>query len=333
MTRLQVDEPKREAEPTETAEDVFSGEAIVLEKQQAADGVCVLALGAIGGALPAWTPGSHVDIYIDGLPTRQYSLCGDPSDRRRYRLGVLRNPIGGATSNYIHDRLEVGDHVRLGGPRNHFELVPSRRYIFVAGGIGITPLLPMIAQAEASGSEWRLAYGGRTRASMAFLHELDQYGTKVSFFPEDETGLLDLASILVGPDSETAIYCCGPEPLLAAIESECSKWPAGALRTERFAPTATDEAPPNKSFEVDLAASGMTVVVPADKSILDAVRGAGVQIESSCREGICGTCEVQVVEGLPDHRDFVLDVEERNANDCMMVCVSRSLLPRLVLDL
>jgi ferredoxin len=176
-------------------------------------------------------------------------------------------------------------------------------------------------------------YGGRQRASMAFLDELSAYGDRVTVWPQDESGLIDLPSLLGTPKPETLVYCCGPEPLLAAVEAQCAQWPKGSLHVERFVPKPLTEPVLAEAFEVHLAASDMTLTVPVDRSILSVVEEAGVGVLSSCGEGTCGTCEVAVVEGIPDHRDSVLDAEQREAGDCMMICVSRSSTPRLVLNL
>jgi ferredoxin-NADP reductase len=309
-------------------------EARVVTKREVADGVVALTLrGADDRPLPAWEAGAHVDLVLDGAPTRQYSLCGDPADHTAYRLGVLRDPDGRGSSRFVHDRLAVGDALRVRGPRNNFPLAASRRYLFLAGGIGITPLLPMIRAAEAAGADWRLVYGGRRRASMAFLDELAQYGDRVSVRPQDETGLLDLDGLLGTPEPDTLVYCCGPEALLAAVEQRCAGWPRGSLHVERFAPRPQDAAAPNEAFEVVLRRSELTLPVPPARSILSVVEEAGVGVLSSCAEGTCGTCETAVIEGTPDHRDSVLSEEEREANDCMMICVSRARGERLVLDL
>jgi ferredoxin-NADP reductase len=283
--------------------------------------------------LPRWAPGAHVDLILDGAPTRQYSLCGDPADHHLWRLGILRDADGGGGSRFVHDQLRPGDTVRVRGPRNNFALADSARYLFIAGGIGITPVLPMIAVAQAAGAGWQLLYGGRQRASMAFLGELARYGDRVTVAPHDETGLLDLDTLLCTPQPDTLVYCCGPEPLLAAVEQRCRAWPARSLHVERFsakpltAPVRTD------AFEVELAASELTLTIPPDRSILEVVEEAGVGVLSSCAEGTCGTCETAVLDGLPDHRDSVLTEEERQAGDCMMICISRSCTARLVLDL
>jgi ferredoxin-NADP reductase len=283
--------------------------------------------------MPEWTPGAHVDLLIDGVETRQYSLCGDPRDRGSWRLGILRDPQGRGSSLHVHDVLDAGDAVRARGPRNHFELVEAPRYLFIAGGIGITPLLPMVAAADAAGADWRLVYGGRSRSSMAFLDELSAYGPRVEIRPQDEVGLLDLEALLGEPEAETSVYCCGPEPLLEAVEALAARWPAHALHVERFDPKPVEAPAATESVEVVLAKSGGSLIVEPDQSILEVVQGAGVPVPCSCTEGICGTCETRVLEGVPDHRDSILTDDEQEAGDCMMICVSRSLTPRLVLDL
>jgi cytochrome P450/ferredoxin-NADP reductase len=309
----------------------FEADVRVERKEAVADGVVALTLCA-GSPLPPWSPGAHVDLILDGAPTRQYSLCGDPADQHTWRLGVLRDAAGGG-SRFVHDRLRAGATVRVRGPRNHFELLESPRYRFVAGGIGITPVLPMIAAASAAGADWRLLYGGRRRASMAFLAELAQYGDRVTVAPQDETGLLDLGAFLGSPQPGTLVYCCGPEPLLAAVEERCRAWPARSLRVERFSARPLTEPVRAQGFDVELARSQLTLPVPPGRSILDVVEAAGVGVVSSCAEGTCGTCETAVLAGLPDHRDSVLTEEERQAGDRMMICVSRSCTARLVLDL
>jgi cytochrome P450/ferredoxin-NADP reductase len=310
-------------------------EVLVDAKEEVADGVVALTLRSADGApLPPWTPGAHVDLILGGgVPNRQYSLCGDPDDHTVYRLGILRDENGGGGSRYVHDQLTAGDVARVRGPRNNFALAPSPRYLFIAGGIGITPLLPMIAAATAAGADWNLVYGGRQRASMAFLDELAVHGDRVSVRPQDETGLLDLDTLLGTAAPDTLVYCCGPEPLLAAVEQRCAGWPSRALHVERFAARPMTAPVRAEAFEVELVRSGLALTVPPDRSILDVVEDAGVGVLSSCAEGTCGTCETGVIEGLPDHRDSVLTREERAANDCMLICVSRSCGGRLVLDL
>lgn len=308
----------------------------VTGKEQVAEGVVYLTLAHPDGArLPDWTPGSHIDLILPNGTVRQYSLCGDRWDAHTYRIAVLREPDGRGGSAYVHDRLRPGDRVGVGGPRNNFPLAPSEKYLFIAGGIGITPILPMIHQAELLGADWQLLYGGRTRSSMAYRDELSAaHGVRVHIVPQDEQGHLDLNAWLGEPRPDTKVYCCGPGPLLAAVEGACAAaWPPDALRTERF--TAADQAAPvrDTAFEVELRRRGRTVTVAPEMSVLEAVREVGVDVLSSCGQGTCGTCLTPVVEGRPDHRDSILTDHQRAANDCMFVCVSRSCGDRLVLDL
>ncbi|MER7900316.1 PDR/VanB family oxidoreductase [Streptomyces sp. NPDC096046] len=309
---------------------VYETELVVRRREFAADGVLALTLGhPLGEPLPEWEPGAHVDVVLEPGLERQYSLCGDPSDRSAWRIAVLREPAGRGGSAHVHEQLTEDAKVLVRGPRNNFRLEPAPRYRFVAGGIGITPLLPMLAAAEAAGAEWTLLYGGRTRGSMAFGEELGRYGDRVTFAPEDETGLLDLPSVLDDVPEGTLVYCCGPGPLLDAVEARC---PSGVLRVERFQPKE-QETGGNTAFAVELARSGRTLTVAPDLSVLDAVRAAGVEVLYSCAEGTCGTCETDVLDGEPDHRDSVLTDDERAAGETMLICVSRCRGGRLVLDL
>ena len=313
----------------------YEGDLVVEAAEIVADDVVSLTLvDADGDTLPPWTPGAHVDLMLGEDLIRQYSLCSAPSDSRTIRVGVLRSPDSRGGSVFIHEKLAPGAKVRVRGPRNHFPLVSAARYLFIAGGIGITPLLPMLAEVSAAGAEWRLVYGGRTRPSMAFLDELVQYGDRVKLAPQDEVGLLDLDGLLGQPDDQTLVYCCGPEALLAAVEQRCAAWPTGALHLERFAAKATAvPAGGERSFELTLARTGVTVTVPPDRSVFDVVQEAGVSVLGSCHEGICGTCEQIVLDGDVDHRDSILSEDEQAANDTMMICVSRCRSDRLTLDL
>ncbi len=299
-------------------------------KETVADGVVVLTLRHPDGhPVPSWTPGAHVDLVLAGDLVRQYSLCGDPRDTSELRIAVLREEAGRGGSRHVHDVLTAGQPVEIRGPRNHFPLVEATRYLFIAGGIGITPILPMIDQVAAEGGDWRLVYGGRTRSSMAFREELERRGN-VEIRPQDEHGLLDLPALLADVDDDTAVYCCGPEPLLAAVEKHHTK---GKLHVERFSPKAGAADGPRQDFEVELAQTGRVLRVPADRSILEVVEQSGVPVLSSCQEGTCGTCETPVLSGTPDHRDSLLTEEERATGDVMMICVSRARSDRLVLDL
>jgi len=304
-------------------------------KEESAEGVIALTLTEPSGQeLPEWSPGAHIDLVLTHSLTRQYSLCSGTDDRRSYRVGVLRDPGSRGGSQFVHDELQAGGTVRIRGPRNHFPFIDAPAYLFIAGGIGITPILPMIASAEAVGAGWQLHYGGRTRGSMAFLDELVAYGDRVTIYPQDEAGHIPLDSILSEPRGGVLVYSCGPGPLLDAIETSTSHWPPGTLHIERFAAKPVAAAPGAlDTFEVVCQRSGVNLKIDPDQSILDAAEDAGLKVLASCRAGVCGTCEVDVLGGKPDHRDSVLSAEERASNEFMLVCISRSLSPRLVLDL
>jgi ferredoxin-NADP reductase len=319
---------------TVTMSPEFETDVVIAATASVSEGVVALTLHAAdGGVLPAWTPGSHIDVVLPNGLTRQFSLCGPVEDRSQWRIGVLREPQSRGGSAFIHDEMSVGSAVRIRGPRNHFTLVDAQGYLFIGGGIGITPLLPMIAAVSARGASWRLVYGGRTRASMAFLDELRPYGDPVTVHPQDELGFLPLNELLDQPREDTAVYCCGPGPLLDAVETGCANWPVGALHIERFAPKALDPDAVNYEFEIELAESGLTLTVPPDRSILQVIRDAGVTVIASCEEGTCGTCETGVLSGVPEHRDSVLRPDEQGTCEFMMICVSRAKTPNLVLEL
>lgn len=303
-------------------------------KRPVATGVVILEFQRADGAdLPPWSAGAHVELLLEDGLARQYSLCSDPSDRATWAVAVLREPESRGGSSYIHDTLRPGTVVKARGPRNNFTLTPAKSYKFVAGGIGITPMLPMIRAAERAGAQWTLLYGGRALDSMAFRDELAGYGDRVTFHPQDTHGHLDLAGELADPADGAQVYCCGPEPLLDAIEQLCgSSWPDGALHVERFRNEAPD-LEGARPIEVELAQSGQTLTVPADRSVLEVLVDNGIDIDASCEEGTCGTCEVEVLEGQPEHHDVVLTKSEKESCEMMMVCVSRAKGKCLKLDL
>lgn len=320
---------------TPTLVQEYESDVVVRTVTRRAEDVVELVLAVDDGAddnaaLPSWTPGAHVDLILEPELVRQYSLCSSPANVSTYSVAVLLAPDSRGGSKRVHELTE-GARLRIRGPRNHFPLVTSKRYVFIAGGIGITPLLPMIEEVQTAGADWHLYYGGRTRSSMAYLDELGKYADRVNVVPQDTDGLLDIKGILGQPDERTLVYCCGPEPLLAVVEQACQTWPTGALHLERFAAKAVEHAAEEAAFELVLQRSGITTEVPPDKSVLDVMRDSGVSVLASCLEGICGTCETEVVDGDVDHRDSVLDADEQEANEVMMVCVSRCR-GRLVLD-
>lgn len=284
--------------------------------------------------LPAWTPGAHIDLVLPEGLSRQYSLCGSVEDRGSYRIGVQRTPDGRGGAAYVHEKLQVGDTVTIRGPRNHFELVESERYVFAAGGIGVTPLIPMARAALQSGADFEFVFCGRTRAAMPFLGELqDEFGSRLRVNDDDKSGLFDFATYWASSRTDTEIYVCGPPSFLDAALSATQHWPSRNVHFERFVPLEFDDSH-DSTFEVELAKSGKVLEVPADKSILSVLTGHGVRVLSSCTEGTCGTCEVQVLGGDPiEHRDAVLTDSECASGEMMMVCVSRCKGARLVLDL
>lgn len=318
---------------------------VVAARSRAADDVVALVLRAPdGGPLPPWTPGAHVDLVVpgpDGPLVRQYSLCGDPDDVTTYRVAVLREPAGRGGSAAVHATLLPGTGVTVRGPRNRFVLDPAPEYVFVAGGIGITPVLAMVRAAVLAGARWHLAYGGRTASSMAFVDEVTALaaasaGTgEVALHPLDTSGPLPVAALVErAAASGAGIWCCGPEGLIEAVEKEGDVLGPGRVHVERFR-AAADPAPGahgDVAFEVEVASHGVTVTVPADRTALEVLEEAGVPVLSSCREGTCGTCEVSVLAGTVDHRDTLLTPAERAAHDTMFVCVSRSAGGRLVVE-
>jgi ferredoxin-NADP reductase len=310
---------------------------VVEYKHDTSNGVVVLGLRTEDGApLPEWEPGAHVDLYLGGAGdlVRQYSLCGVTEDRSCWRVGVLREADGRGGSRFVHDELDVGAAIKARGPRNHFPFRQSERYLFIGGGIGITPLIPMMASADAAGAEWSLTYGGRSRQSMAFVDDLvATYGDRVTVWPQDTHGLLNLPDLLGTPQDDTHVYCCGPEPLLNAVESMCASWPSGSLHLERFAPRDVGDPAIAGPFEVEIGSTGRVLTVTPEQSVLEVLQNSGLFVDSSCEEGTCGSCEVAVVDGSIDHRDSVLTPEERDEGKLIMVCVSRAAGPRLVLDL
>lgn len=302
---------------------------------RASDSVVSLELAHPAGlALPEWTPGSHIDVLLPNGLLRQYSLCSVPG-QARWRLGVLREPAGRGGSAYIHEDLRPGARIKVRHPRNNFELGPAPEYLFIAGGIGITPILPMLRAAEDSGTPWRLVYLGRSRSSMAFIEELAVYGGKVHVHADDESGFYPLPELLGDPAAGFHAYVCGPGPLLDFISGLAAGWQdSSRYRFERFVadPAATAPAAGDHEFTVETT-GGLEVRVPVGTSILSALEQVGVRVLNSCREGICGTCETPVVSGDVDHRDSLLSDEERAAGDTMMICVSRCKGKRLLLDI
>lgn len=308
----------------------------VAARTEEARGIAGLVLSDPQGIpLPEWAPGSHIDVHIDRVGAapliRQYSLCGDPADRSRYRIAVLREDDGEGGSMHLHDGVRPGQLVRVSEPRDLFRFAVSPRMVFVAGGIGITPILPMVAAAESAGVDWRLHYAGREPATMAFGADLERFGDRVRLYVSAEGQRMALPAIIADA-RDAPIYACGPTRLLDALEAEGEA--AGAtVFVERFTNANIVTTEEDHAFEVELSLTGGSVTVLPGESILDKVAAAGIPAPSSCRGGTCGTCETFVVEGEPDHRDAVLNAKEREESEVMMICVSRCRGARLVLEL
>ncbi|MFE0678817.1 PDR/VanB family oxidoreductase [Streptomyces sp. NPDC058867] len=296
----------------------------VTAHERVAEGVVRLRLE--GAGLPRWEPGAHLDLVLPSGLVRPYSLCGDPEDTSSYTVAARLVEDGRGGSREVHERVRAGTVLEVRGPRNRFPLVPAESYVFVAGGIGITPVLPML-RALPEGADWRLLYGGRTRASMPFLEEVEKLDAgrgRVTVAAEDESGRPDLDALFAGVPDDAAVYCCGPEGLMAAVEERAPR-----VHLERFAPRARVAG--DVPFEVELRRSGRTVTVPAGSSVLSAVRAELPNTLYSCEQGFCGTCQQRVLEGEVDHRDELLTDAERDGS--MLICVSRARGERLVLDM
>lgn len=326
---VRIGEPSRHA---------ISRTVVVDEVRQVATDILHLRLKSPdGSAMPRWTPGSHIDVEC-GTPdlSRQYSLCGDPSDSSVLEIAVLKDPDSRGGSRWLHENLQRGDKLKIRGPRNHFRFDEStKKAIFIAGGIGITPVATMARRAKELGIDYELHYSGRSRDTMAFLDELAQvHGARLHVHAKDEGRRNDFGQLLGQPQEGTQVYACGPVRMLEALEACCEKWPEDALRVEHFQSTRGSLDPEKEhAFEVELKDSGLVVKVPADQTLLTALRSANIDIQSDCGEGLCGSCEVKVLSGQVDHRDVVLTRSERDANNKMMACCSRAAGMKLILEL
>nr|WP_052479269.1 PDR/VanB family oxidoreductase [Kibdelosporangium sp. MJ126-NF4] len=296
----------------------------------AEDIVSVALADPKGASLDAWTPGAHVDLILPSGKVRQYSIHSDPADRSAYRCAVLLERDGRGGSREIHG-LKPGKRIAIRGPRNNFPLVDAPSYLFVAGGIGVTPLMPMIRSVDDRRIPWRLVYVGRSLRSMAFAMELrNRYPGRVALHPRDTTNRPDLAAILRWAPSDCHVYSCGPERLLEALTRIV---PSQRLHIEHFVASTALSDLPKQPFDVVLASTSTKLTIPSEQTLLAALREYAPGIEASCEDGVCGTCKVAVLSGVPEHRDNVLQPAERDRDDVIYPCVSRAKSARLVLDL
>ena len=312
-------------------------DVVVSRLTHEAEGVVGVELrAAAGGLLPPFTAGSHVDVHLPGGLCRQYSLTNAPHEQERYCLGVGLAHDSRGGSRHVHERLRAGDRIQISAPRSLFGLHPeAEEHVFIAGGIGITPIMSMIEACTAAGQRWRLLYCMRTRSRAAYLWRLAEHYDQVHLHVDEEQGgPPDLARFLSSVPHAAHVYCCGPGPLMDAVGFAAIDRPSGSVHFERFsADGATADAAADGAFRIKLSRKGTTLTVPAGRSILQTLEDNGIELPCSCREGLCRTCETPLLAGKADHRDFVLSEEERQANTSIILCVSRALDDELVLDL
>lgn len=287
---------------------------------------------ADGEPLPACEPGAHVTLHLPNGLVRQYSLVEHGAAPHRYVVGVKRDAASRGGSRYIHDQLRVGTMLPVEPPRNNFPLDEAAPHtVLVAGGIGITPLYCMARRLRALGRPFELHYAVRTRDDVAFARELAGW-PELRLHVDAEAGrVLHVAAVVAAAPANAALYCCGPGPMLAAFEAATATLPPAQVHVEYFTPKQA--AANSGGFSVELARSGRTIEVKTGTSLLEALRTAGVTVQSSCESGVCGACETKVLEGVPDHRDSILSEAERASNRTMMICCSGARSDRLVLDL
>jgi tetrachlorobenzoquinone reductase len=284
--------------------------------------------------LPSADAGSHIDLLLPNGLIRQYSLILTDASTSKYRVAIKRDICSRGGSSYIHSDVQVGAVLKIKPPRNHFPLDESASHsVLIAGGIGITPIFSMAHRLLRLNKSWELYYACRCRADLAFVDEMPG-GPNIHLHLDDESdgGFLDLGRIIAGAPAETHFYCCGPSPLMGAFEKAAAGVPAEQQHVEYFAPKEAP-LPLHGGFKVRLAKSGKVLTIPEGGTILDTLKEAGVCVDHSCTEGICGTCETKVLAGIPEHRDSVLTPAERAANNTIMVCCSGSKSEELVLDL
>lgn len=312
----------------------------VARKAMEALDICTFELVDVNGApLPAFAAGSHVDVYLGDGITRQYSLCNDPKETHRYLIGVLRDPASRGGSRAMHDQVAVGQVLQVSAPRNHFPLAhDAKRSLLLAGGIGVTPILCMAERLANTGADFEMHYCTRAAERTAFCSRIASSGfaSKVKFHFDDGAPeqKLDLAALLAAPQPGLHLYVCGPKGFMDAVlkTARGKGWPEGQLHYEFFSAEVA-KSDSDAGFEIKLASSGRIIRVPKDQTVVKALAEAGVEILTSCGQGVCGTCLTRVLEGVPDHKDSYLTPEEQAANDQFLPCCSRSKTPQLVLDL
>lgn len=313
-------------------------EVRVVRRKQEAVGIVSLELARPdGAALPAFGAGSHIDVLLPQGLTRQYSLCNDAAERHRYRIAVLRDPASRGGSVAVH-ALQVGDTLQISEPRNHFPLAQAQCSLLFAGGIGVTPLLCMAQRLAAIGADFTLHYSTRSADRTAFREEIaaSSFASRVHYHFDDgpPAQALNLPVALGAADPGTHVYVCGPAGYINYVTqiAEGMGWPKEHIHVEFFT-AAPQDTSADRAFQVRLASSGAVYEVPADQSVVQALQAQGIEILTSCEQGVCGTCITRVLEGECDHRDLYFTDEEKAKHDQFTPCCSRAKGELLVLDL
>lgn len=312
----------------------------VTRKQSEAQDICTFELvGAHGEPLPAFSAGSHIDVHLPEGHIRQYSLCNDPAESHRYLIGVLKDPTSRGGSRAMHDTVNEGDVLTISAPKNHFPLAANApSSLLLAGGIGVTPILCMAERLAVIGADFMMHYCTRGPARTAFRHRIaaSSFAQRVQFHFDDgdASQKLDIEALLRAASADTHLYVCGPKGFMDAVleTARAIGWPEQRLHYEFFSAEPVKLAT-DGSFEVKLASSGKVLQVAKDQTVVEALAAAGVEVQTSCEQGVCGTCLTRVISGEPDHRDMYLTPDEQAANNQFLPCCSRSKSPQLVLDL
>ena len=311
----------------------------VAKKQAEAEGIASFELARVdGAALPPFSAGSHIDVHLPGGVTRQYSLCNASHESHRYRIAVLRDPASRGGSVAMHDSVHQGDVITISTPRNHFALHPAQRTVLLAGGIGVTPLLCMADRLARTGADFALHYCTRSAERTAFAAEIaaSAMAPRVHFHfdagPAEQK--LDIAAVLAAPGPDKRLYVCGPAGFIDHVVNSAKAlgWAQDHIHLEYFGAPAQDTSG-DQGFDVRIASTGKVYAIAPDVSVVEALRKEGIDILTSCEQGVCGTCLTRVKAGTPDHRDQYLTPEEQAANDQFLPCCSRATSARLVLDL
>lgn len=311
---------------------------VLRKKQEALDIASFELVKPDGSALPGFSAGSHIDVQVPGGLTRQYSLCNDAGEQHRYRIAVLRDPASRGGSTGMHDALKEGDTLQISEPRNHFPLVHAERTLLFAGGIGVTPLLSMAQRLAHIGADFRMHYCTRSAERTAFRDEIaaSAYADRVDFHHDDGDAAqkLQLEQVIAKPQAGTHLYVCGPTGFIDWVVKTAERlgWPKEQVHLEYFGAAPQDTAG-DRAFQVKIASSGESYEVGANETVVQALQKHGIEILTSCEQGVCGTCITRVLQGECDHRDLYFTDDEKAQNDQFTPCCSRAKSPVLVLDL